>query len=77
MYQRGDTGQQPVIVLANFSGLKWHNYQINLPGSTWQVVFNSAWSGYSADFVGEPLKQINSGDKITLAPYQVLLLTQV
>lgn len=77
MYQRGDTGQQPVIVLANFSGLKWHNYQINLPGSTWRVAFNSAWSGYSADFIGEPLKQINSGDKITLAPYQVMLLTQV
>lgn len=77
VYQRGEDKQQPVIVAINFSGLKWKNYNLNLPPGDWRVRFNSSWRGYSKDFSGIDLDIVNQNSKITLAPHQVLILSKI
>lgn len=77
MYQRGEDDGQPVIVVANFSGIKWQNYKLYLPYGDWQVRFNSSWKGYSSDFMGVELDTVNASQTVTLSPYGVLVLTKV
>lgn len=76
MYQRGSDSHQPVIVVANFSGYKWHNYKLPLPYGDWVVKFNSSWHGYSADFSELKLDVVNAGMAITLPPHVVLIMTR-
>lgn len=76
MYQRGDDNSQPVIVVANFSGIKWSNYKLYLPYGDWKVRFNSSWKGYSSDFMDVQLDNINASQAITLPPHCVLILSK-
>ncbi|MDO4271524.1 MAG: alpha-amylase family glycosyl hydrolase [Candidatus Saccharibacteria bacterium] len=76
MYQRGSDHDQPVIVVANFSGLKWTDYKLPLPYGDWQVKFNSSWKGYSADFAELKVDTINAGTSLTLPPHVVLIMTK-
>ena len=76
MYQRGGDGDQPVIVVANFSGEKWRDYRLPLPYGDWSVRFNSSWKGYSADFAELKLETVNAGMPIELPPYVALILTR-
>lgn len=75
MYQRG-SNDDPVIVLINFSGVKWTDYRLPLPYGDWQVKFNSSWKGYSTDFSQLDLTIVNGGMAITLQPYLVLILVR-
>ena len=76
MYQRGDNNNQPVIVVVNFSGIKWANYKLYLPYGDWQVRFNSSWKGYSSDFMNTQLDKVNASQTVTLSPYGVLILSK-
>lgn len=76
MYQRGGNSHQPVIVVANFSGIKWTNYHLPLPYGDWQIKFNSSWRGYSNDFYELKLDTVNAGMAITLPPHVVLIMTR-
>lgn len=76
MYQRGDDNNQPVIVVVNFSGIKWTNYKLYLPYGDWQVRFNSSWKGYSSDFMNTQLDKVNASQTVTLSPYGVLILSK-
>lgn len=75
MYQRG-SNDSPVIVVANFAGVKWPNYRLPLPFGDWQVKFNSSWKGYSADFSQLDLAVVNGDMAVTLQPYIVLILVR-
>lgn len=77
MYQRGSDDHQPVIVVANFSGLKWTDYHLPLPYGDWKIKFNSSWKGYSADFSELKLSIVNAGMGIILPPHVVLIMTRV
>ena len=76
MYQRGSDGDQPVIIVANFSGEKWRDYQLPLPYGDWSIRFNSSWKGYSADFAELKLEAINAGMLVDLRPYVALIMTK-
>lgn len=48
-----DFGDQPVVVILNFSDKVYTDYRVGVTqGGTWQVRFNSGWQGYDADFSG-------------------------
>ena len=76
MYQRGSDDDQPVVIVANFSGEKWRDYQLPLPYGDWSIRFNSSWKGYSADFAELKLEAINAGMLVDLPPYVALIMTK-
>jgi len=77
VYQRGQDGVQPVIVIANFNNAKVANYSLQfLPDSDWKVRFNSSWKGYSPDFRELKIDQVNQQTKLDLPAYIVLVLTR-
>ena len=52
-WRRWKAGGDDVVVIANFSGTAFANYQIGLPaGGTWKVRFHSDDTAYSPDFDG-------------------------
>jgi 1,4-alpha-glucan branching enzyme len=52
-WRRWKAGGDDTVVIANFSGAPFPNYEIGLPaGGTWKVRFHSDATGYSADFDG-------------------------
>ena len=53
-WDQGGAGDDVIVVL-NFSGTAFPQYDIGLPrGGTWKVRFNSDWQGYDAGFPGTP-----------------------
>lgn len=76
MYQRGSDSNHPVIVVINFSNVKWTNYVLPLPYGDWTVRFNSSWKGYSSDFSQIDFSTVNAGMKLTLPPYVALILVR-
>jgi 1,4-alpha-glucan branching enzyme len=53
-WDQGGAGDDVIVVL-NFSGTAFPQYDIGLPrGGTWKVRFNSDWQGYDAGFAGTP-----------------------
>jgi 1,4-alpha-glucan branching enzyme len=53
-WDQGGAGDDVIVVL-NFSGTAFPQYDLGLPrGGTWKVRFNSDWQGYDASFAGTP-----------------------
>lgn len=88
-YHRWDQGGagDDVIVIANFSSTAFPNYDIGFPrGGAWKVRFNGDWTGYSSDFKGTPVNdvQANAGSRdgmnytgtTAVGPYSVTILSQ-
>ena len=58
-WRRWKAGGDDVVVVANFSGTAFANYQIGLPaGGTWKVRFHSDATSYSPDFAGTPAPDV-------------------
>lgn len=76
VYQRGNSTEQPVIVIASFNSNKINAYTVPLPEGEWKVRFNSSWKGYSVDFTELKVDVIENSKKIDLPPYVVLILTR-
>jgi 1,4-alpha-glucan branching enzyme len=79
-WDNGGTGDDTLVVI-NFNNHKHEEYRVAFPhGGLWQVRFNSAWNGYSADFKDMPQDSVVAGDdgggSIKLAPYSVLIFSQ-
>lgn len=85
-WDQGGAGDD-VVVIANFSNQSWSNYLIGMPrGGQWNVLFNSDWNGYSADFgntftadanaVNVPRDGLNFSAGFDLGPYSVVILSQ-
>ncbi|MGZ3440599.1 MAG: alpha amylase C-terminal domain-containing protein, partial [Polyangia bacterium] len=52
-WRRWKAGGDDVVMIANFSGAAFANYEIGLPaGGTWKIRFHSDATAYSADFDG-------------------------
>lgn len=78
-WQNGGAGDD-VIVLINFGSTEFDSYALNFPrNGSWQVRFNSTWSGYSADFsdtVVPDIEVATGGGSITLPASSVIILSQ-
>ncbi|MEZ5162457.1 MAG: alpha amylase C-terminal domain-containing protein [Fimbriimonadaceae bacterium] len=85
-WDQGGAGDD-VVIIANFSNQSWTNYQIGLPrGGQWNVLFNSDWNGYSADFgntftanataVNVPRDGLNFSAGFDIGPYTTVILSQ-
>jgi len=85
-WQNGGAGDD-VVVLANFSGTTFYNYNIGMPHwGMWRVRFNSDWNGYSGDFAntasldtdanGAPRDGMGQSANITVGAYSVVILSQ-
>ena len=58
-WRRWKAGGDDVVVIANFSGTRFANYQIGLPAAgSWKVRFHSDDTAYSADFDGTPAADV-------------------
>lgn len=81
-FHRWDNGgaKDDVIIIANFSGQHFAEYQLPLPrNGTWRIRFNSTWKGYCNDFTEALFDTIQAENGITtiqLAPYAVLVASQ-
>ncbi|EYF05207.1 alpha-amylase family glycosyl hydrolase [Chondromyces apiculatus] len=80
-------GGDDVVVLANFSGTTYTNYNVGMPRSgMWRVRFNSDWNGYSPDFANTTTVDTNANGSgrdgmgqsanITIGAYSVVILSQ-
>jgi len=76
-----------VIVVANFANTTRNSYTLGLPrAGTWQVRFNSDWSGYDAGFGNHASNAVQATagaydgmpyrGNISIAPYTLLILSQ-
>lgn len=85
-WKNGGVGDD-VVVLMNWSNSTFNNYQIGLPrGGTWNVVFNSDWNGYGADYnntftadasaVNVPRDGLGFSAGFNLGPYSAVVLVQ-
>ncbi|MCP3140423.1 alpha-amylase family glycosyl hydrolase [Pyxidicoccus xibeiensis] len=85
-WENGGPGDD-VIVVANFSGTYFPNYNVGFPrGGLWYARFNSDWNGYSGDFGNTATvdKTANGGAKdgmgynanIALGPYSIVIFSQ-
>jgi 1,4-alpha-glucan branching enzyme len=85
-YQQGGAGDD-VIIVANFSGRSFANYDIGLPRQgIWYVRFNSDWNGYSGDFGNTYTADVWTADggkdglgyhgSLALGPYSAVILSQ-
>jgi 1,4-alpha-glucan branching enzyme len=85
-WDQGGTGDD-VVVLLNMANRAYDNYVFGLPRTgTWQVRFNSDWSGYSPDFGNHPSFELQASDAgmdsmpfsggIGIGPYTGLILSQ-
>jgi 1,4-alpha-glucan branching enzyme len=85
-WKNGGPGDD-VVVLANFSGTTFTNYNIGMPrGGTWYVRFNSDYKGYSSDFANTQSLNTNAngGGKdglgynasVSIGAYSAVILSQ-
>jgi 1,4-alpha-glucan branching enzyme len=76
-----------VVVVANMADRRYSSYNIGLPRTgTWQVRFNSDWSGYDAEFgdhfsydtVAHPRAKdgMDYNGNVGIGPYSVVILSQ-
>jgi 1,4-alpha-glucan branching enzyme len=88
-YHRFDQGGpgDDVVVVANFANRGYDSYSIGFPQpGTWQVRFNSDWSGYGADYGNWPSYAIDTapGERdgfgqagsVGVGPYTAIILSQ-
>ena len=58
-WDQGGPGDD-VVVLMNWADRSYTNYNVGFPqGGTWELVFNSDWNGYSADYGNHPAGDLN------------------
>ncbi|AKT41839.1 alpha-amylase family glycosyl hydrolase [Chondromyces crocatus] len=85
-WKNGGAGDD-VVVVANFSGTTYHNYNLGMPRwGMWRVRFNSDWNGYSPDFAntttvdtdanGAPRDGMGQSANVTIGAYSVVILSQ-
>lgn len=78
-WDQGGSGDDVVIVL-NFANKMQKDYFINFPRQgVWRVRFNSDWKGYSPEFKGTDISEINvqgDGANVVIPPYSILVLSQ-
>ena len=85
-WDKGGPGDD-VIVVANFSGKYFQNYDIGLPSDgSWKVRFNSDGHGYSSDFGNAQVYPVEgrwqgkdglaASGTVTVPPYSVLILSK-
>ncbi len=85
-WDKGGPGDD-VIVVANFSGKSFQNYEIGLPSDgSWRVRFNSDGHGYSSDFGnaqvypvegrGQGKDGLPASGTVTVPPYSVVILSK-
>lgn len=68
--------QDDLMIIANFNGDNFDNYQISLPDGNWELVFDSQSPDYSDDFSSSALPGItveNNSTDITIGAYQTLV----
>ena len=81
-YHRWDEGGpgDDVVVVFNFANTIHQDYVINFPrDGIWRVRFDSDYKGYSPDFKGLEVGDINVENgtgSLALGPYAVLILSQ-
>lgn len=82
-YHRWDKGgpKDDVLVIANFGGSKFTDYDVVLPRSgEWKVRFNSSWKGYGEEFPDMLFDAVVTDDNhkaaIKLPPYSILIFSQ-
>lgn len=82
-FHRWDNGGEDddVLVIANFSGTAFPEYQITLPlPGVWQVRFNSTWKGYASDFPEVSMDIVATDHAgcaaLALAPYAVYIVSR-
>jgi len=69
-------GEDDVLVLVNFNGDNFDNYQISLPNGEWELVFDSQSPDYSDDFSSAALLGVTAENdlaNITIGAYQALI----
>lgn len=85
-WQNGGAGDD-VVIVANFSGTPYYNYNLGMPRwGMWRVRFNSDWSGYSSNFAntptldtdanGAPKDGMGQSANVTVGAYSVVILSQ-
>ena len=78
-WDQGGAGDDTVVVI-NFSNQDFPEYQLDFPRSgSWKVRFNSDWKGYSQEFKGLELSdvQVNDGKgSVLIAAYTAIILSQ-
>lgn len=85
-WKNGGAGDD-VVVIANFSNTNFNSYSVGLPRpGQWNVVFNSDWNGYSADFGntfvadsvanGAPMHGLGQSASFALPRYSAVILVQ-
>lgn len=85
-WQNGGAGDD-VVVIANFSGTTYYNYNLGMPSwGMWRVRFNSDWNGYSSNFAntptfdtdanGAPKDGMGQSANVTVGAYSVVILSQ-
>jgi 1,4-alpha-glucan branching enzyme len=86
-WRRWKSGGDDVVVVANFSGATFANYQIGLPAAgTWKVRFHSDATAYSPDFTGTSAADVVATNvardglpyrgSVALGPYSALILSR-
>jgi 1,4-alpha-glucan branching enzyme len=80
-YHRWGAGaNDQVMVIMNWSGNTWSNYNLSFPANgTWYVNLNSDWTTYSADFgnVGRSVVPVSGlSGTVDVGPYSVLILSR-
>lgn len=88
-FQRWEHGgpRDTTVVVANFANEAQEGYAIGLPqGGTWNLRFNSDWTGYDEDFTDQSFFNFGTqeGDKdgmsqhglVNIGPYTVLIFSQ-
>lgn len=76
-----------VVVIANLANRTWDAYDLGFPANgTWQLRFNSDWSGYSDVFADHPAEHVDVVAKerdgypatatVSIGPYSLLIYSQ-
>lgn len=78
-WKSGGAGDD-TVVLINFSGKEYSDYEIAFPGEgNWRVRFNNNWPGYSSDFKSKVAESITvdiGKAKLTLEPSSAIIYSQ-
>ncbi len=65
-YKRTESGNEPVLVILNFSSQDYTDYGIGiLEGMNWQLRFNSSWKGYDDSFSDMEVSGMSITDEST------------
>lgn len=78
-WDQGGAGDDTIVVI-NFTNQEITDYIIDFPyEGVWKVRFNSGWKGYSQDFKGVEIDevQVSAGKgKVAIGPYATIILSQ-